>query len=50
MIQSKILIVEDNRIVARDIQQQLARIGHVAVGITARGEEVATLVLDASGW
>jgi len=26
MIQSKILIVEDNRIVARDIQQQLARI------------------------
>ena len=46
MIQSKILIVEDNRIVARDIQQQLARIGHVAVGITARGEDVATLVLE----
>ncbi len=46
MIQSKILIVEDDRIVARDIQQQLARIGHVAVGITARGEDVATLVLE----
>jgi PAS domain S-box-containing protein len=46
MTQSKILIVEDDRIVARDIQQQLARIGHVAVGITARGEDVATLVLE----
>ena len=46
MIQAKILIVEDDRIVARDIQQQLARIGHVAVGITARGEDVATLVLE----
>jgi PAS domain S-box-containing protein len=46
MTQSKILIVEDDRIVARDIQQQLARIGHVVVGITARGEDVATLVLE----
>jgi len=41
--QSKILIVEDNRIVARDIQQQVSRIGHVVVGITARGEEALPL-------
>ena len=40
---SRILIVEDDRIVARDIQQQLSRIGHVVVGITARGEEVVAL-------
>jgi PAS domain S-box-containing protein len=43
MTQSKILVVEDDRIVARDIQQQLSRIGYVVVGITARGEEVVSL-------
>jgi CheY-like chemotaxis protein len=43
MSHSKILVVEDDRIVARDIQQQLSRIGHVVVGITARGEDVVSL-------
>jgi PAS domain S-box-containing protein len=43
MSSSKILVVEDDRIVARDIQQQLTRIGHVVVGITARGEDVVSL-------
>jgi PAS domain S-box-containing protein len=46
MTQSKILVVEDDRIVARDIQQQLSRIGHVVVGITARGEDVVPLALQ----
>ena len=40
MTPSKILVVEDDRIVARDIQQQVSRIGHVVVGMTARGEDV----------
>ena len=43
MTPSTILIVEDDRIVARDIQQQLTRIGHIVAGITARGEEVLPL-------
>ena len=46
MSQSRILIVEDDRIVARDIQQQLSRIGHDVVGITARGEDVVPLVAE----
>ena len=43
---AKILIVEDDRVVARDIQQQLGRIGHAVVGITARGEDVLPLALS----
>jgi PAS domain S-box-containing protein len=46
MIKSKILIVEDDRIVARDIQHQVSRIGHEVVGLTARGEEVVSLALE----
>jgi PAS domain S-box-containing protein len=46
MIPSRILVVEDDRIVARDIQQQLSRIGHVVVGITARGEDVMALAVQ----
>ena len=46
MIPSRILVVEDDRIVARDIQQQLSRIGHEVVGITSRGEEVMALAVQ----
>ena len=46
MTPSRILIVEDDRIVARDIQQQVSRIGHTVVGITARGDDVVPLALQ----
>ncbi|PWC31068.1 response regulator [Azospirillum sp. TSO35-2] len=39
MISARILVVEDDRIVARDIQQQLARMGHTVVGLSASGED-----------
>jgi PAS domain S-box-containing protein len=45
MTPSRILVVEDDRVVARDIQGQLSRIGHTVVGITARGEAVLPLAL-----
>ncbi|HEY4178061.1 MAG TPA: response regulator [Kofleriaceae bacterium] len=44
MTPARILIVEDDRVVARDIQQQLERIGHTVVGSAARGDEVLSLV------
>ena len=43
---ARILIVEDDRVVARDIQRQLGRIGHAVVGMTARGEDAPQLALD----
>ena len=43
MTPARILIVEDDRVVARDIQQQLERIGHTVVGTVARGEDVLPL-------
>ena len=43
MTPARILIVEDDRVVARDIQQQLERIGHTVVGRTTRGEDVLAL-------
>jgi PAS domain S-box-containing protein len=46
MRSAKILIVEDNRIVARDLQQQLVRLGHTIAGVTARGEDVVALALE----
>jgi PAS domain S-box-containing protein len=46
MTPARILIVEDDRIVARDISQQLARIGHSVVGMTANGEEAIALAFD----
>ncbi|MDE1184758.1 PAS domain S-box protein [Paraburkholderia sp.] len=46
MEHARILIVEDDRIVARDIQQQLQRIGHTIAGVTARGEDALQLALD----
>jgi PAS domain S-box-containing protein len=46
MTPSRILIVEDDRVVARDIQLQLTRIGHTVVAVTARGEEVLPLAIQ----
>jgi len=43
---ARIMVVEDDRVVARDIQQQLVRIGHVVVGTTARGEDALDLALS----
>ncbi len=39
MTPARILIVEDDRVVARDIAQRLHRIGHSVVGVAARAEE-----------
>jgi PAS domain S-box-containing protein len=41
-----ILIVEDDRIVARDIQNQLTRLGYAVVGITRFGEEAVHLARE----
>jgi CheY-like chemotaxis protein len=38
MTPARILVVEDNRVVARDIERQVARIGHTVVGVAASGE------------
>lgn len=43
---ARILIVEDDRIVARDLAQQLTRMGHVVVGTTSRGEDALSRTLD----
>ncbi len=40
---ARILIVEDDRIVARDIEQQLLRLGYLVTGITGRGDEALAL-------
>jgi PAS domain S-box-containing protein len=46
MRSARILIVEDDRIVARDIEHQLMRIGHSVVGMTGRGEDALPLALS----
>lgn len=46
MTPAHILIVEDDRIVARDIQQQLVGIGHTVAGVTGRGEEAVQLAIE----
>jgi PAS domain S-box-containing protein len=43
MTPARILIVEDDRVVARDIAQQMNRMGHVVVGTAARGEDALAL-------
>ncbi|TDG10218.1 PAS domain S-box protein [Paraburkholderia guartelaensis] len=44
---ARILIVEDDRIVARDIAQQLSRSGYRVVGSAVSGEEAVALVSQA---
>ncbi|WP_286162099.1 PAS domain S-box protein [Burkholderia sp. WP9] len=46
MAPARILIVEDDRVVARDIAQQMSRAGHTVVGITARGEDALPLAAE----
>ncbi|MET0339749.1 MAG: response regulator [Polyangiales bacterium] len=43
MRSARILVVEDGRVVARDIRQQLTRVGHTVVAVTATGEEAIAL-------
>ncbi|KAA2238267.1 hybrid sensor histidine kinase/response regulator [Salinarimonas soli] len=42
---ARILVVEDNRIVARDIQRQLRHVGYEVVGTAVSGEEAVRLAL-----
>jgi PAS domain S-box-containing protein len=46
MTPARIVIVEDDYVVARDIRLQLTRIGHVVAGATARGDEALQLALS----
>jgi len=43
MTPARILVVEDSRVVARDLQQQLERIGHQVVATTPSGAEAVEL-------
>ena len=43
MTRDKILIVEDEAIIARDIERQLATLGYETVGVAMSGEEAVTL-------
>ena len=44
MLNSKILIVEDEIIVVEYLKQRLEDLGHNIVGITAKGEEAITII------
>jgi PAS domain S-box-containing protein len=46
MTPARILVVEDDFVVARDIRQKLTRIGYSVVGSTARGEDALSLALE----
>jgi CheY-like chemotaxis protein len=43
---ARILIVEDDRVVARDLAQQLTSMGHSVAGMTSHGEDVLSRTLD----
>jgi C4-dicarboxylate-specific signal transduction histidine kinase len=43
---ARVMVVEDDRIVARDISEQLGRIGHSVIGVTARGEAAVDLAIS----
>ncbi|SMG60431.1 PAS domain S-box protein [Paraburkholderia susongensis] len=47
MAPARILIVEDDRVVARDIAQQLMRCGHTVAGSVASGEEAIAVAARA---
>ncbi|MDJ0388735.1 response regulator [Roseomonas sp. E05] len=43
MTPARILIVEDELIIARDLQQQLTRIAHTVIGLSVSGEEAIAI-------
>jgi CheY-like chemotaxis protein len=43
VITTRVLIVEDEAIVALDLRQCLSSLGHAVVGVTARGEDAVRL-------
>jgi PAS domain S-box-containing protein len=43
---ARIMIVEDDRIVARDIREQLTRTGHSVTSVTSRGETAVDLAIS----
>jgi CheY-like chemotaxis protein len=43
LVKSKVLVVEDELLVARDIEQQLLDLGYQPVGLATRGEEAIAL-------
>jgi C4-dicarboxylate-specific signal transduction histidine kinase len=45
-VRARIMVVEDDRIVARDISEQLGRIGHTVIGVTASGEAAVALAMS----
>lgn len=45
MAKARIMVVEDDRIVARDIREQLARIGHSVVAVAHSGEAAVDLAI-----
>ncbi len=46
MKKARIIVVEDDRIVARDIAAQLDRMGHVVLATLPRGEDAVTLAMQ----
>jgi signal transduction histidine kinase len=46
MIGARILVVEDERIVALQLRQQLTRLGHTVVGAAASGSQALRLITD----
>lgn len=46
MMRARVMVVEDDRIVARDISEQLGRIGHSVIGVVARGEASVELAIS----
>ena len=46
MTAPRILIVEDDLVVGRDIQNHLTRIGHTVVGLVARGKDALPLAIQ----
>ena len=43
---ARIVIVEDQRIIARDVEQRLRRLGHAVCGVAASGQAAIALVAD----
>jgi CheY-like chemotaxis protein len=48
MTQARILIVEDERIVATDLRQRLTSVGYTVVGMAATGDEAIRMVEETS--